>query len=340
MTSKEVLQRERLIRREASSWYWRLKAPHPSACEQEQWQRWQAVPEHQAAFKTVSSNWDRWRQMPWPRTPANAIVWSPPATDVSEARSKKHKVAYTLPLKFLTLAASMLVGIGIALLVSEHTNNRFISTGADQWTRELLTDGTILYIDARTRLRIEFTPTARIVHVYEGSAVFQVAKDAKRPFIAQTPLINAIALGTRFGLSIEQGVRTTVSEGVVQITARDQAGVPSVTLKAGEELFVPTDSLAPRLFAHVDAERKLEWSTGWITFKGETIGQAVAEFNRRNSVQIEIGQPHIAGGRIFGRFRVDSPVLFARSIALPDSLILIRDSSGKILRIRLEGTGY
>jgi transmembrane sensor len=165
--------------------------------------------------------------------------------------------------------------------------------------------------------------------------VFDVAQDWNRPFIVRTPLADATATGTRFGVSVENSVTTTVAEGTVEIRARGQPSGPVVTLQAGKELEILTaDSLAKPV--DVDAQRVLEWSTGWITFGGETISQAVAEFNRRSPLRISIEDPSIVAGRkIYGRFRFDLPHSFAWSIAQHSGDITVfEDTSANVLRVR------
>lgn len=215
--------------------------------------------------------------------------------------------------------------------------SQVITTGASEWRHTNLTDGTTLHVDARSEVEIDYTEETRMVYVKRGSAVFDVAKDAKRPFVARTQLVDATAVGTRFGISIDPGVTTTVSEGVVKVTTRGQKDVgPGIVLKAGEEFRVLASRASEQSHHKVDAERKLEWATGWLAFDGETIGEVVEAFNRRNAVQIEIEQADLAARpmRGFMRFRVDSSAALARYIAETNDLSVIEDRSGSILRLR------
>jgi ferric-dicitrate binding protein FerR (iron transport regulator) len=89
----------------------------------------------------------------------------------------------------------------------------------------------------------------------------------------------------------------------------------------------------------VDAERKLEWATGWLVLDGETLGEVVEAFNRRNAVQIEIEPADLAARpmRGFLRFRVDSSAALARYIAETNDLIVVEDRSGSIVRLCPKG---
>jgi ferric-dicitrate binding protein FerR (iron transport regulator) len=198
-----------------------------------------------------------------------------------------------------------------------------------------------VHVAARSTVKVEYTDNARIVSVNRGSAVFEVVKDAKRPFIVRTPLIDATAVGTRFGVSIGPGVTVTVSEGVVKVTARRQRDTGTgIVLKAGEELRVPEGGSGAPIQVTVDAERKLDWANGWLAFEGETLGEIIDAFNRRNVVQIELEPPELAARPMHGfyRFRVDSSGAFARYLAATNDLALIEDRSGSVLRLRQKGS--
>lgn len=199
-----------------------------------------------------------------------------------------------ISLKLLALSLILAVALSFALRASM-TSQHSIATSANQWHHTTLPDGTAVHVDAHSRVKIEYTDEARTVYVDQGNAVFEVTKDPKRPFVARTHLVDATAVGTRFGVSIDNGVTTTVSEGIVRVTARGQHGKGiSIMLNAGEQLRVPYGGRGVPTQVKVNAERKLEWATGWLTFEDDTIGEIVSELNRRNAVQIEIEQPEVA----------------------------------------------
>lgn len=239
----------------------------------------------------------------------------------------------------LTAVRVSLILAGTLSFVAQDSIQRghVITTLASQWHHTKLSDGTAVHVDARSTVKVEYTEAARIVSVDRGSAVFEVAKDPRRPFIARTQLVDATALGTRFGVSIDPGVTVTVSEGVVKVTARGQPRTAAgIVLKAGEQLRVPDAGSGAPTQTKVNAERRLDWANGWLAFEGETVGEIINEFNRRNLAQIEIEQPGLEARPMRGlyRFRVDSSAAFARYLADTNDLALIEDRSGSVLRLR------
>ncbi len=270
---------------------------------------------------------------------SNAIQQGPSETSGSVGKGYKKKMnnKTKLPWRLAAMVAAMALTIVMTLVVRGTWFDSTVSTVAGQRQHITLEDGSVVHVGARTRLKVEFSDERRVVHLYEGEAVFEVAKDSARPFIVSTHLIDATAVGTRFEVSINPGVTTTVSEGIVKVTARNNpANGKVVMLRAGQQLRVSDSGLTEPSFAHVDAERKLEWANGWLVFRGETIGEAAREFNRRNVVQIAI-EPAIAERTLpYYRFEVDSPESFAKVIAGQPDIVLKADRSSKVLRLQLE----
>lgn len=247
----------------------------------------------------------------------------------------KRAFSYTLT----AIRVSLIVAATLSFVAQDSIPQpeHVITTLASQWHHTKLADGTAVHVDARSTVKVEYTDDTRIVSVDRGSAVFEVAKDPRRPFIARTQLIDATAVGTRFGVSIDPGVTITVSEGAVKVTARGQRGTGTgIVLNAGEQLRVPDGGSTAPTQVKVNAERKLDWANGWLTFEGETVGEVMNEFNRRNVVQIDLDQPELAARPMHGffRFRVDSSAAFARYLAETNDLALIEDRSGSVLRLR------
>lgn len=244
----------------------------------------------------------------------------------------------TLTFKLAAFAASLFFGVALAFVAQDYMQSeQVVTTGASQWHHMTLPDGTAVHVDARSRVEVAYTDEERIVHVYEGSAVFDVTKDPKRPFIARTHLIDAMAVGTRFGVSIDPGVTTTVSEGVVKVTGRGKSEGKTVTLRAGEELRVSDSTLASPHFAHVDAERKLQWTNGQLILSGLTVSEGVEELNRRNHMQIVIETPAL-GARVveFASVNVDSPEIYARIVAAKPGVRMAVDKDNGVIRLSQE----
>jgi ferric-dicitrate binding protein FerR (iron transport regulator) len=253
--------------------------------------------------------------------------------DEKEGRNSVSK--RTISFKRVAFAASLLFVVALAFVAQDYMESeQVVSTGASQWHHMTLPDGTVVHVDARSRVEVAYTGEERVVHVYEGSAVFEVAKDAERPFIARTHLVDAMAVGTRFGVSIDSGVTTTVSEGVVKVTGRGTVGGKAVMLSAGEELRVSDNALTSPHFAQVDAERKLQWANGQLILGGMTVAEGVEQLNRRNRMQIIVDGPTLGAKVVeFASVKVDSPEAYAIAVAKGSGVTMTLDRENGVIRL-------
>jgi transmembrane sensor len=226
-----------------------------------------------------------------------------------------------------------LVGLlGRALTTSE-APDRNVVTAASEWRKLALEDGSSANLGPRTRLSIEFDRTQRSIRLLSGEAIFDVAKDTKRPFLVETHLAVVRAVGTKFGVDrLDDRVIVTVAEGTVAIdrTARAGEQTQSVMLSMGEQVAVM--NAAPLAIKRVDPGKALAWEDGWLMFENSTVAQAVAEFNRRNRTQIEVRDPELASQPMRGGFRVSEPEAFAKflkSMARDSNLVATREVSDR-----------
>ncbi|MFC4314942.1 FecR family protein [Steroidobacter flavus] len=276
-----------------------------------------------------------------------------PSPSVAETVRTKLPAAWAFAAMIAVLA--VVLGFGFAFL--ENSPNRTVTTVASQWQHMTLDDGSTVHMDARTKVKIEFSDERRLVHLLEGRAVFEVAKDKARPFTVRTHIVDVTAVGTRFEVAINPGVTTTVSEGVVRVTPHGKLDDEKTMklLYAGEELHVFNSNAGKeeRAFGggggyvdlskmeaiKVDAELKLQWTNGWLTLSGgEPIGDIVAQFNRRNAIQIKLENDGIATTPLKGnyyRLRLDSPESFVRVLESQEGIVVIRDR-GDLVRLKLE----
>lgn len=300
------------LREEAAYWYFLcVDAPNGSSSDRRDFLDWmRRSPEHIAELLKIAR--------------IDGVL-----RGVKQAPARKHSF------KLMASAVSLVAGAGLALgALHYHQSDQVIATGASQWHHMTLPDGTAVHVDAHSKVEVAYTDHERIVHVRAGSAVFNVVKDPRRPFIARTHLIDVTAVGTRFGVSIDSGVTTTVSEGVVKVTGRGRLDSKAVMLRAGEELRASNDTLTSPHFAHVDAARKLQWAQGLLDLSGMTVAEGVEELNRRNRIQIVVDNPTL-GTRVVevATVKVDSPETYARSVADLSGTTMIVDKDHGVIRL-------
>ena len=226
--------------------------------------------------------------------------------------------------------AAALAGIAFSLLIAYVAKTNYfdqrMATGPSEWDRTLLADGSVLRVGPNTKVRWSFTDQQRTLILGRGEAVFEVAKDPLRPFIVTTQVGDVRAIGTEFGVSLVNAstVVVTVAHGKVAVSKPNQGrflinGSEAIAdLVATQQLVLSGDGVQP--VKEVDADRELQWASGYFEFRGEKVKKAVEEFNRRNRMQVVLADPAV--GEIsmpFTTVRLDDPETFALMLgARPD----------------------
>lgn len=212
-------------------------------------------------------------------------------------------------------AAASVAAAMLGIRFRPHPTER-IETAIGEIRRVPLKDGSLAAVNTQTRLAVSLRPEIRQVSIQQGEAWFQVAHDRARPFIVEAGDVRVKAVGTAFSVRrTSNGADVQVTEGVVEVwSVGDEANVRRVS--AGARTFVSdTTGPAPAAEASVAIDRSLSWRNGQLVFDGDTLGQAAAEFNRYNTVQVEVADPALAQEKMIGRFRTNEPDAFARAAA-------------------------
>jgi transmembrane sensor len=89
---------------------------------------------------------------------------------------------------------------------------------------------------------------------------------------------------------------------------------------AGQAAVVFPDRMSVSRVEPQILRRRLAWTAGRLEFRGESLGEAVAEFNRYNLRQLTLADPALAGLRVGGNFDATDPESFAAALASAFSL--------------------
>jgi len=178
-----------------------------------------------------------------------------------------------------------------------------------------LADGSTAQLNTQSQVEVVMRASARRVRLRRGEAWFKVKKDPDRPFVVESGPVRVRAIGTAFSVRrLEQGSEVQVTEGIVEAWLAG-AEAQRVRVAAGQSAILQENE-PPRLLpaSAADIDRKLAWRSHKIDLAGETLGDAVAEFNRYNRRPLVIRQRSLIGKRFYGVFRIDDPEGFARAL--------------------------
>ena len=182
-----------------------------------------------------------------------------------------------------------------------------------------LPDGSTVSLNTASRLNLDYSPTRRQVTLTAGQALFEVAKDNKRPFEVLAGDQRIVALGTAFDvrLDAETGVQVTLLEGRVSV---DTVVEPTVATNAERRELVPGEQLvvkhnAPTVVAVADLERVTSWRDGRLVFRNDPLADAVREVNRYSNTQLFVqDDPRLHAVRISGVFKAGGTNSFVTAL--------------------------
>ena len=229
------------------------------------------------------------------------------------------------------VAAGLAIAVMPALLAGPAIQS--YATGKGQHQRITLADGSVVDLDAETKLSVSFSRSARRVTLADGEAIFDVAHDAGRPFTVAASNHVVRVVGTQFDVrNRHDGLSVTVARGKVDVRpAKAATSGRAFLLTAGQRLEIDRTGLE-RLSA-VDPQETFSWRSGRLVYRAEPLANVVADLNRQFVEQIEVSDPELGRTPVTGVIVLDdqasvvarlSLMLPIRSIPSGEKLLLLR----------------
>lgn len=316
--------RERL-ELEAAGWVLRVdRGLRPE--EQDTFSEWLAAnPRHRAEVARLRGHWGRLDQL---------AQWRPehgaqPNPDLLAPPSRARLLRFAKWAMPLAAAAALVAGWGLwrsgtrpsAISSSVPTLATAVPSAAS--SQRVLPDGTIVELNRGARLTEAFSPEVRRVVLEVGEAHFAVVSDSSRPFVVRAGGIDVRAVGTAFNVRVAQAeIEVLVTEGRVELaqtsaTAPAAAAtliVPQLDARQRAVISLAAEAPAPQIATLTSGEiaRVLAWQHRLLDFTAAPLTEIVAEFNRRNPVQLVLIDPELATLRVSATLRSDNIDGFVR----------------------------
>jgi len=321
------------IAAEAAVWVARLHGPGRSSDMERECLAWQGRSEHhRLAFERCT---DVWQEVPGISLgDAFAAARASPDARTSGTKAWLARKRWVLA---LSLTGALALGTAVLQYWRDATS---YGTGVGEQRVVVLDDGTRLTLNTATRVRVDLGASGRSVSVEDGEALFEVAKDAHRPFVVRVGGSEVLALGTVFSVRFTprqagaSDVAVTLIEGQVSVhpethtdgTKSSQPG--QLVLHPGERARLTAranrgqEEKSP-FVDHPPIDQVVAWKRGEALFDDVTLEQAVAEMNRYSRTPIVlVGGDAIASRRVSGVFRTGDNVGFARAVATLHGLVV------------------
>lgn len=279
----------------AQDWFLRRGAGGLSASENARFEAWRdADPRHRAVYAELSRLWGEIDQLEPAFAPKGRACRreTPPRDPSRRAWWRTGSLVSGLAAACLLLfvfgpATSRLP----ARLLADH------STAAGEQRIVSLPDGSIAWLNTDTAIDVVYSGERRRVKLLHGEALFEVRKDAARPFDVTAVDGRTTAVGTAFAVKeADGGATVTVTEGIVQVTSPDQASAAATAeggtrVEAGQQVSYRRGE-APGPVRTLDAAAATAWRHGAIVIRGRPLAEALAEIGRYHDGRIVLmGSP-------------------------------------------------
>ncbi len=276
------------IREEAARWFARM---HGGTGDDAAWRAWMdADPAHAAEYAAFEALWRDFDSTPRVEALAQALH--------GQRRVRRRAIAR---------GALGLAGLGVLGLLARRGWDAFQDGATYAQSRETgigermtlsLPDGSTLTLGPASRAALRYSRRERAVVLSHGEALFDVARDAARPFVIDAGSARVTVLGTRFAVSRLPGlVRVSVAHGTVQLAVRGGAG--PLLLRAGEVGETADEGSAlPRRVPRDAQDAFAAAERGLIVFDQATLPEIAATLSRWRRQSVRAEGPAEGGPRI------------------------------------------
>ena len=214
------------------------------------------------------------------------------------------------------------------------------ASAAEPPRQMMLSDGSLVELKGDAEIAVEFTPAVRRIVLQHGTAHFQVAKNAARPFVVDAGGIQVCAVGTAFSVQrASRAIEVLVTEGRVRVdeTREEMAAsptavaVPLAVVDAGDAVLLPltADSpTAPAIHPVTPAEldQRLAWRAPKLEFSATPLREALVMVNRHTRRQLVLADPALGELRLSGILRADNTTALLR--LLENEFGIVADERG------------
>jgi len=238
-------------------------------------------------------------------------------------------------------AAGIAAALIMAVTVNLHMRRpvEYVTATGEQRSVKL-PDGSLVHLNTRSRLTLNFSPSRRDVRLIDGEAFFVVQHDASRPFRVITDTAVAQAVGTQFNVYSHDAATTiSVVEGRVQVSAAGAhdavAAVepPLAPLSAGQTLTLAHDGRITRRAA-VDPTTITAWRERRLSFQDDSLATIVAQLNRYNTLQIHLEGEELQQRTFTGVLDAEKPESLLRLLSKEGDLSFVQRGNEIVVRAK------
>ena len=298
---------------QAASWFAR-NGNEASRADRKAFAAWQAVPAHARAYAEFEQLWADLAQLqqlnkPMPLPQREPSLWRPA----------------------LAVAAALLCAVlATPLGAPRELYHTQIATQAKGMRMLNLPDGSTLYVNANTRIRVDFNAHQRILHLDKGQLYIEVAADKERPLYVQAGESNVRVVGTGFDVRRgQQQLVVSVAHGQV---AFEPDGKSPVTLLGTRQRAAYNYAKGTLQQQTLSAEEVADWRSGHLSFRNRELAGLIDELSLYRPQQPLQVNKAVAQLKVSGNLDVNDPdaLLSALPALLPVKTVVSADGIVRI----------
>ncbi|QXI39495.1 FecR family protein [Pseudomonas xantholysinigenes] len=304
----------RPIDAQAASWFSRNRN-HPTRDERKAFSQWMQTAEHAHAYRQFEQLWDdlaalKQANRPLPLPVRRAPRWRPA----------------------LATAAAMLCALLVGNLgAGSATVDERIAASPSLRTLQL-PDGSVLTVNAQTRLRLAFDAERRLIHLDHGQLYIEVAPDKERPLFVDAGAGRVRVVGT--GFDLRRGERELVVGVTHGQVAFETPGERHPPLLLGAHQGATYDLARGTLTRQELGEQPVaDWREGHVSFRNRELASLIDEVGLYRQHPVLLADPALGRYKVSGNLDVHDPdaLLNALPALLPVKTTLLADG-----RLRIE----
>ena len=306
----------------AVEWHVRLASDAADEADWLAFEAWLAeAPEHRAAYGEVETLW--------------MDLDEAPSAPVNVVRLKARRPA---PVWLGAIAASLVAAVALGITLRTMTPPTTVYETAKGERRTIaLADGTHIQLNSGSHIAVTLGRKARRVEMADAEAVFDVAKDADRPFLITAGDRQIRVVGTEFNVLRHDGrLDVTVRRGVVEVRPAAAPDGPAIAqLRKGQALS-HREGAAPDTVSVAEQDAAFAWTTGQVVYRDRPLEEVATDLSRYVKTPIVVA-PEARGLRLTAVIKVDDEPAMLRTLGQFLPVIAVRE--GGQIQLRLRPTG-
>lgn len=287
-----------IIEEQAADWLLLLEEQKLSVSNSQHYpielQDWLAQSDlHREIFQKMQQLWQVSTQLDSDYV-AQQLGQLPATNDINKRAEKRSRLGY-----FALAAAFFLLSFTVFINVEQPSNkavtvannsaamsnvqNQFFRTTINEHRTITLADNSRVDLGANSQLAVRYSNSSRELTLYQGEALFSVAKDKQRPFIVRHQQSQVEALGTVFNVRANpDSIRVDVLEGIVSL-AQQQV----IKLSQGQAAQVTQSGTITRSKAQGE-NLIMDWQQGRLVYQNARLGDVLNDVARYSEIKITL----------------------------------------------------